>query len=239
MILNLFAIFDPCTSEIFRLNWISVLLIFFFVPINYYFIPSLYQLCLLEIFIKMYYELNVFLKCKFSRIIFRVLLCYVLVFNFIGLFPYVFTITRHLVFTLSFSLSFWLAFILYGWVNFKDYILAHLVPLGTPAVLIPFIVLIERVRLLIRPITLSVRLAANIIAGHLLLCLVGESGLRFIIIILFLVFIVQLCLYTLEAGVAFIQAYVFSILSSLYSRDVEFKLLSSFQEDNMLNVYLM
>lgn len=83
-------------------------------------------------------------------------------------------------------------------------------------------VLIERIRLIIRPLTLSVRLAANIIAGHLLLCLVGGSGVIVVLIILFIVFIVQLCLYLLETGVAFIQAYVFSVLSSLYSRDVEF-----------------
>lgn len=222
MILNLFTIFDPTTSELLRLNWMSVFLVYFFLPINYFIIPSLLCLSLIEVLKKMYLELLALLKCRFRRIMFRNLTVYILSYNFIGLFPYIFTLTRHLVFTLTFSLAFWMAFILYGWVNFSKLILSHILPLGTPTVLIPFIVLIERIRMIIRPLTLSVRLAANIIAGHLLLCLVGNSGVMVIIFILLIVFLVQLCLYLLEAGVAFIQAYVFSVLSSLYSRDVDF-----------------
>merc|ERR1712018_600140 len=91
--------------------------------------------------------------------------------------------------------------------------LAHLVPLGTPIVLIPLIVLIEIVRNIIRPITLSVRLAANIVAGHLLITLVtsGLPGTRLISLIVILI-----PLFVLETAVALIQSYVFITLSSLY-----------------------
>jgi len=76
-------------------------------------------------------------------------------------------------FTLSISLIIWSLIILFLLVlNFKSFI-AHLVPLGTPGVLTSFIVLVELVRNLIRPITLSVRLMANIVAGHLLIGLLG------------------------------------------------------------------
>jgi F-type H+-transporting ATPase subunit a len=88
------------------------------------------------------------------------------------------------------------------------------VPSGTPGALIPFMVLIETVRNIIRPGTLSIRLAANMVAGHLLLTLLGSQGaLNSLLIIL----IPSLCLLlTLEVGVACIQAYVFTVLRSLY-----------------------
>merc|ERR1719243_137361 len=92
--------------------------------------------------------------------------------------------------------------------------LSHLVPTGTPGALIPLIVIIELVRNFIRPITLSVRLAANIVAGHLLIRLINRgsplSPARGLILI------GGLILFFLEVGVAFIQGYVFSTLRVIY-----------------------
>ena len=83
----------------------------------------------------------------------------------------------------------------------------------------PVIVLIERVRSLIRPGTLAVRLAANIVAGHLLLVLLGRQGstLRGLLVSGLMVALVALLV--LECAVACIQAYVFTILRSLYVRE--------------------
>ena len=108
---------------------------------------------------------------------------------------------------------------LYGWLNHSTHIFAHLVPQGTPSVLIPFMVCIETVRNIIRPGTLAVRLTANIIAGHLLLTLLGNTGssLGFIVRILL---VVQIILLTLESAVAIIQSYVIAVLRTLYSREV-------------------
>jgi len=84
----------------------------------------------------------------------------------------------------------------------------------------PFIVIIESISLIIRPLTLSIRLTANIIAGHLLLTLLGSSGLNISnSLILFILIFTQILLYILEIAVSIIQAYVFSILSTLYSRE--------------------
>lgn len=96
---------------------------------------------------------------------------------------------------------------------------AHLVPEGTPQALSPFMVLIEAMRRCIRPLTLAVRLAANLIAGHLLLALLTSGGTkaRFTTVLVVLV-VFSLCV--LETAVAVIQAYVFSILSSLYYEEV-------------------
>jgi len=94
------------------------------------------------------------------------------------------------------------------------------VPLGTPGVLMPFIVLIETIRNIIRPGTLAVRLAANIIAGHLLLVLLGNQGPNLSSVLLGVLLFIQVLLLTLESAVAVIQSYVFAVLATLYSREV-------------------
>merc|ERR1712210_296431 len=104
--------------------------------------------------------------------------------------------------------------------NQYNRLFAHLVPSGTPVALIPDIVIIETVRNVIRPGTLSIRLAANIVAGHLLLTLLGSQGpaARGLVIIgLIVSLILLLCL---ELAVACIQAYVFAILRSLYLNEL-------------------
>jgi F-type H+-transporting ATPase subunit a len=97
---------------------------------------------------------------------------------------------------------------------------AHLVPQGTPGVLIPFMVCIETIRNVIRPGTLAVRLSANIIAGHLLITLMGNTGPGMSSVIVSLLVVGQLCLLVLESAVSIIQGYVFSVLRTLYSREV-------------------
>lgn len=116
---------------------------------------------------------------------------------------------------------------MYNWFVFTEGSLAHLVPIGTPQILIPFIVVIEMLRGLIRPLTLSLRLSANILAGHLLLRLVGNGGL-FISPLVSIQYLSQTLLALLEMAVAVIQAYVFRVLVRLYFRecDGEDKLLS-------------
>merc|ERR1711874_24077 len=99
--------------------------------------------------------------------------------------------------------------------NQYNNLFAHLVPRGTPVALMPVIVIIETVRNIIRPITLSIRLAANIVAGHLLLTLLGSQGLNVSIAILIILIISLILLLILEVAVACIQSYVFTILSSL------------------------
>jgi len=94
------------------------------------------------------------------------------------------------------------------------------VPQGTPAVLIPFIVCIETIRNIIRPGTLAVRLTANIIAGHLLLTLLGNTGPSISYLLVTFLLIAQIALLILESAVAIIQSYVFAVLRTLYSREV-------------------
>lgn len=102
------------------------------------------------------------------------LFVFILVNNFLGLLPYVFTATSHPACTFIVAISSWAGYILYSRAINLSKFLAHLAPGGTPLPLIPFIVLIELVRSCIRPLTLGVRLAANIVAGHLLLVLARQ-----------------------------------------------------------------
>lgn len=91
----------------------------------------------------------------------------------------------------------------------------HLLPLGTPSVLAPFIVLIESIRTLIRPIRLSVRLCANMTAGHMMVRLISRTE-RNKRVILLIVFISLFLILILETGVRLVQSYVFSTLMYLY-----------------------
>ena len=134
--------------------------------------------------------------------------------------PYIFTRSRHISFTLTLAIPIWIGRIVFSIKNQYNRLFAHLVPSGTPVALIPVIVIIETVRNVIRPGTLSIRLAANIVAGHLLLTLLGSQGpaARGLVIIgLIVSLILLLCL---ELAVACIQAYVFTILRSLYLNEL-------------------
>lgn len=222
MIINLFNIFDPSTSINYSLNWIRMTLIIILFPFQYWLIPSRYIIFWNLIIKFIYKEFKILISYSYSNIIILIALFLIILFNnFIGLFPYIFTASRHIRFCLSLSLTIWLSIIIYRLLNFFNDLISHLTPHGTPFILIPFIVIIESISLLIRPLTLAIRLTANIIAGHLLLCLLGSTGNsinRSLIIIL--IISTQLLLYILEISVSIIQAYVFSILTTLYRREI-------------------
>ena len=221
MITNLFSSFDPISSTFnLQLNWLSIFLfIIVFYPL-YWISNSKSSILYSELASYITKEFMPLFKSYKNIIIFNVLFIFILINNIFGLIPYTFTRTAHIAITLSMALTIWVIFILYGWINNTNHIFAHLVPLGTPIVLIPFMVLIESISNIIRPITLSVRLAANLTAGHLLLILLGESMVNNRILIIITVTAAQFALITLEAAVAVIQAYVFATLSTLYAREV-------------------
>lgn len=223
MIANLFSIFDPVSSLGIPLNWAASLLGLFFIPWIFWLQPNRHQRFFRLIWSQLHSEFKTLVGPRASQghtILFISLFVLILFNNFLGLAPYVFTASSHLAITLSLALPLWLAFIIYGWFNHTQHILSHLVPLGTPGALIPFMVLIETTRNIIRPGTLAVRLAANIIAGHLLLVLLGNQGPAIASSLLSLLLITQILLLTLESAVAVIQSYVFAVLATLYSSEV-------------------
>jgi len=220
MINNLFSIFDPTSSFPVPLNWLSLSLTLFLIFPSYWILRSPFIVFLNQVTKTLIAEFSVLLKNNKIRILIFISLFFIISHtNILGLLAYSFTSTRHLVITLSLALPFWLGFVIFSIINNTLNFLAHLVPLGTPGILIPFMVIIEIIRNIIRPITLSVRLAANIIAGHLLLTLLRELLPRRTILIFGSAFAAQTLLIVLEAAVAVIQAYVFSILITLYASE--------------------
>nr|BAL46354.1 ATP synthase F0 subunit 6 [Vollenhovia nipponica] len=222
MMFNLFSIFDPSTSPYLSLNWLSMLLYIFFFPFQYWLIPSRMNMIWNFSLNYLHNEFKVLINYSYSNLmIFISLLIFIFFNNFLGLFPYIFTSSSHMNFCISLSLTIWTSIILYSILNYINLFLCHLTPQGTPYILMPFMVLIESISLIIRPFTLAIRLTANMIAGHLLLCLLGSSGVSITnFFMMFIMLSTQILLYILEISVSLIQAYVFSILSTLYSSEI-------------------
>nr|YP_009183787.1 ATP synthase F0 subunit 6 [Limonius californicus]ALN96481.1 ATP synthase F0 subunit 6 [Limonius californicus] len=223
MMSNLFSTFDPSTSTNLSINWSSALLGLMFLPSMFWLIPSRINFMWIKITSTLHNEFKILLKInkmKGSTLIFISLFSLILFNNFLSLFPYIFSSTSHLTLTLALALPLWTSFMIYGWMNNTMHMFAHLVPQGTPPVLMPFMVCIETISNIIRPGTLAIRLTANMIAGHLLLTLLGNTGTSLSMIMINMLILTQLLLLVLESAVAIIQSYVFSILSTLYSSEV-------------------
>nr|QLY90140.1 ATP synthase F0 subunit 6 [Trichostegia minor] len=224
MMTNLFTIFDPSTNILnLSLNWMSTLLGLLIIPISFWLIPT--RLFFLWNLISkfLHSEFKMLIGPNYSSgstFILISLFSLILMNNFLGLYPYIFTSTSHLSMTLTLALPLWLTFMIFGWINNTQHMFIHLVPQGTPSLLMSFMVIIETISNLIRPGTLAVRLMANMIAGHLLITLLSSMNLNVSTSISMILIFVMILLLTLEAAVAVIQAYVFTILSTLYSSEV-------------------
>nr|YP_010463030.1 ATP synthase F0 subunit 6 [Sciurus anomalus]UUJ37222.1 ATP synthase F0 subunit 6 [Sciurus anomalus]UUJ37248.1 ATP synthase F0 subunit 6 [Sciurus anomalus] len=142
--------------------------------------------------------------------------------NLLGLLPHSFTPTTQLSMNLGMAIPLWAATVILGFRHKTKASLAHFLPQGTPIPLIPMLVIIETISLFIQPMALAVRLTANITAGHLLMHLIGSATLVLMSIstpTAMITFIILILLTILEFAVALIQAYVFTLLVSLYLHD--------------------
>lgn len=220
MINNLFSIFDPSSLNNIRIIWFSILFRLIFLTNKIYtnnsrsfYIIKIFKETILK-------EIIIITKNKKTALFFQAVFLFLVIINFLRLIPYIFTPTSHLTTTLPIALPCWLSFIILGWIFNTNHIFTHLVPLNTPILLINFIVLIETISNIIRPITLSVRLIANITAGHLIINLLSNLFYKRNLNVFIILFIIQILLITLEIAVAIIQSYVLIILSTLYSREI-------------------
>ncbi|NP_007386.1 ATP synthase F0 subunit 6 (mitochondrion) [Equus asinus] len=142
--------------------------------------------------------------------------------NLLGLLPHSFTPTTQLSMNLGMAIPLWAGTVFMGFRHKTKAALAHFLPQGTPIFLIPMLVIIETISLFIQPMALAVRLTANITAGHLLIHLIGGATLALMDIspsTALITFIILILLTILEFAVAMIQAYVFTLLVSLYLHD--------------------
>ena len=152
------------------------------------------------------------------------LFMFVLFSNLIGLIPYTFTVTSQIVVTFAFAAMVIGIVIVYGVYKHGAHFLHLFVPSGVHPVLLPFIVLIEIISFVSRPISLSVRLFANMLAGHITLKVFGGFvamllGAGAYSVIAPLPLAATVALTAFELLVAFLQAYVFAILTCVYLND--------------------
>jgi len=161
---------------------------------------------------------------KFFPMVFS-LFMFILVANLLGMFPYFFTVTSHIIVTFALAMLVIGTVIIYGFMQHGFGFLKLFVPHGVPALLVPLVVLIEVISFLSRPVSLSVRLFANMLAGHITLKVfagfvtslgaMGAVGVAGAILPLAM----TVALTALEFLVAFLQAYVFAVLTCMYLND--------------------
>ncbi len=161
---------------------------------------------------------------KFFPLVFSIF-TFILVANLFGMFPYFFTVTSHLIVTVALALLVFFTVIVYGFRKNGLGFLKLFVPSGVPAIILPLVVLIEIFSFLSRPISHSIRLFANMLAGHITLKVfagfvsslgaLGALGIGGAILPL----IMTVALTALEFLVAGLQAYVFAVLTCMYLND--------------------
>ena len=147
------------------------------------------------------------------------LFIFVLFCNMVGMLPYSFTVTSHIIVTLAFAMFIFIGVTILGFVIHGFKYLKIFVPSGVPMVLLPIIMIIEIISYLSRPVSLSVRLFANMMAGHTMLKVFGGFVISLGLVAGWLPLTFSVALTGLEILVAFLQAYVFAILTCIYLND--------------------
>lgn len=218
----LFETFDSRTI-ILDLNWlIGLTILYFRFYTRFFIIPRRLQLFISNSNLILHNEckilINPFKNKNNESLIFTSLWLTLLNLNILGLFPYIFTITSHVAASFSFSIILYMGPILITLLFDINKIITHLVPFISPTPLIPLLVIIEFIRNIIRPLTLRIRLRANIITGHLILRLIAStiSPKKFLSYLIILAIILILLL---EIAVRVIQAQVFRILRCIYTNE--------------------
>ena len=147
------------------------------------------------------------------------LFMFVLFCNMVGMFPYSFTVTTHIIVTLIMAMFIFVAVTIIGFIKHGFKYLKIFVPSGVPVLLLPLITVIEIISYLSRPVSLSVRLFANMMAGHTMLKVFGGFVISLGLLGGWLPLSFSVALTGLEILVAFLQAYVFAILTCIYLND--------------------
>ena len=147
------------------------------------------------------------------------LFMFVLFCNMFGMIPYTFTVTSHIIVTFVLAAFIFIGVTIVGFAKHGFGYLKLFVPSGVPAILLPLIVVIEVISYLSRPVSLSVRLFANMMAGHTMLKVFGGFVISLGILGGWLPLSFSVALTGLEILVAFLQAYVFAILTCIYLND--------------------
>ncbi|MDP7611854.1 MAG: F0F1 ATP synthase subunit A [Nitrospinaceae bacterium] len=157
--------------------------------------------------------------CKYFPFI-ASLFFFILACNLIGMIPGSYTITSQLVVTGTFAICIFVLTLIIGFAKHGGHFLTILVPPGIPKLMIPLMIPIEIISMVARPISLSVRLFANMTAGHTILAVLFGLAMSASLLVGWLPFGFTILINGLEIAIAFIQAYIFTILTCVYIGDV-------------------
>lgn len=155
---------------------------------------------------------------KFIPFIFT-LFMFILLCNLLGMIPYGFTVTSHIAVTFALAIMIFFMVTIIGFINHGLHFLSIFLPKGTPLWLAPLMIVIELFAYLARPISLSLRLAANMMAGHVLLKVMAGFIVSLMIFLKFLPIPLIVILIGFEIFIAILQAYIFTILACVYLND--------------------
>jgi F-type H+-transporting ATPase subunit a len=147
------------------------------------------------------------------------LFMFVLFCNMFGMIPYAFTVTSHIIVTFMLASFIFIGVTIIGFIKHGVKYLELFVPKGVPLLLLPLIIVIEIISYLARPVSLSVRLFANMLAGHTMLKVFGGFVISLGLLGGWLPLSFTVALIGLEILVSFLQAYVFAILTCIYLND--------------------
>jgi len=211
---------------------IFFILIFLFIIIIYIYIYNIFKLIpsVLQWFLEVLYKflLETLIQQAgihslfFFPFVFSIFF-FILLSNIFGMLPFGFTITGHLSLTFFLAFGFNLGFFFLGLIKHGIKFFKLFIPSGTPVFLLPLIIVIEIVSYLIRTLSLSIRLFANMMAGHCLLFVISSFVFSFLnnlgILSLFFIVLIYIAIFILEFAIAFLQSYVFTILLCIYLND--------------------
>nr|YP_010274796.1 ATP synthase F0 subunit 6 [Craseoschema thyasiricola]UJV31471.1 ATP synthase F0 subunit 6 [Craseoschema thyasiricola] len=158
---------------------------------------------------------------SFANIL-NILFILLIVMNMLGILPYVFSMTSQLIITLPLALTLWLSIVVSSIRTNQTLVFAHFLPSGAPGWLNPFLILIEFISYIVRPLTLAIRITANISTGHVVLSMMGSYNASFLfssMLLASLVIMIQTGYIMFEMAIALIQAYIFSLLLTLFAND--------------------
>lgn len=221
--INLFGIDLSFTnsSSFMLLAGVLSLLYFNFALSNKALVPSRLQMSAEAVYnlISSMLEQNIGVKGReFLPFIFT-LFIFILMCNLLGMLPYGFTVTSHISITFILAILVFFMTIIVGVGRHGLKFLSLFLPKGTPWWLAPLMIIIELFAFLARPISLSLRLAANMVAGHVLLKVIAGFVVSLMIYFKFLPLPLMVILIGFEIFVAILQAYIFAILSCVYLND--------------------
>lgn len=211
--------------------WIYLYIIVFLISFFFYFstqklyvLPKIWNFILetLFLFISQIFIQNLTKAAQRFLPIFIYLFIFILISNLVGFLPYSFTITSSIIVTFSLAFSYWLGLTFFSIYKFNLKFFLFFIPHNIPLVLKPILTVLEIISYVSRPFSLSIRLFANMLSGHTLLYILSSISLKlFKFSVFFMLFplILIILLNFLEAGISFLQAYVFYVLMILYFKE--------------------